>query len=506
MVASRSRSVLIVTIGSALQLLVQLALQLVLAREFGAGSDMDAYVAAATVPMVLASMISIPLGAVLIPSLSRIAAREDAPAAMRFAGQVGIAFAGTTFLAAGLLAWLALPVCELLFPGLTDADQALTSRLLRSLAWLVPANTLTMYCQSVQNWQGRFALPALAGVLGPALTIAIVIAMAPGWGIEAVAWGVIAGAAINVLAQWPGLRGVRWQIPSMQNLSGLLAMMGPLVLASMYVRLEPLIDRSLASTLDVGVISQLGYTSRIVNAILALTSGVLSVVAFPFLASAAAKGHEELAEEVARTLEMLAFFVLPFVGAFLVFAPQIVRDLFERGEFTSADTAAVALLIRTSLGVVVGASVGEICARAFYSDHSVWSPVIVGAITLSLAIVAKVLLTPRYGAVALTGSSSVAYLVSASVLVGWLYRRLGAGIFADVPGALLTSGGCTLLACLVGWLVMQLPLPLPAVCGGIAGGVIFCLAAVLIPGRVSHRVLEILRSRLGRNGDDAHGD
>src|SRR5690606_41167523 len=93
------------------------------------------------------------------------------------------------------------------------------------------------------------------------------------------------------------MRGIRFGWPSGEPVRRMLIMMGPLLLASLYTRLEPLIDRSLASDLYVGAISHLGYASRLVNAILALTSGALSVVAFPYLSAAAAKGREELSAE-----------------------------------------------------------------------------------------------------------------------------------------------------------------------------------------------------------------
>jgi putative peptidoglycan lipid II flippase len=494
MAAVRNRSVVLVTVGALLQMLVQFLLQLILARQFGAGSEMDAYVAGATIPLVIAGMITIPLGGVLIPALSRAAADDSQQAAMTLAGQAGIVFTVGTLLIATLIGWQARAVVDIVYPGLPPAEAALCARMLAILAWLIPLNMLTMFCQSLQNWQGRFLLPAAAGVAGPAVTVALVLALAPQWGIGTVAWGMVAGAAVNVLLQLPGMRGIRWAWPADDQLRRLLIMMGPLLLASLYTRLEPLIDRSLASGLYVGAISHLGYTSRLMNAILALTSGALSVVAFPYLSAAAAKGREELSAELSRTLAMLALVVVPFVAAVLVFAPLIIRDLFERGEFTPADTAAVALLLQWSVGIIIGASMGEITSRAFYADHSTWPPVIVGAGMLTLGVVAKLMLISHYGAVALVAASSAAYIVGAAVLIGWLRMRLGPAMFAGVGRSLLISSGCALLACLIGGAVARLPLPLPAVWGGLAGGLTFTAAALLLPARLTRT----LKSRFGR--------
>lgn len=495
MAAVRNRSVVLVTVGALLQMLVQFLLQLILARQFGADSEMDAYVAGATIPLMVAGMIALPLGGVLIPALSRALADDSQPAAMRLAGQTGLVFTAATLLLAALIGWQSLALTHIFFySDRSSAEAALCARILAILAWLIPLNTLTMFCQSFQNWQERFGLPAAAGVAGPGVTVALVVALAPQWGIATVAWGMVAGAGVNVLLQLPGMRGIRFGWPSGEPVRRMLILMGPLLLASLYTRLEPLIDRSLASDLYVGAISHLGYASRLVNAILALTSGALSVVAFPYLSAAAAKGREELSAELSRTLAMLALVVVPFVAAVLTFAPLIIRDLFERGEFTPADTAAVALLLRWSVGILIGASIGEITSRAFYADHSMWPPVFIGAVLLTLAIAGKVMLISTYGVAALVAASSIAYVFGASILIGWLRLRLGPAMFAGVSRSLLISGGCALLACLAGGAVARLPLPLPAVWGGLAGGLTFTAVALLLPARMTRT----LKGRFGR--------
>lgn len=496
MAASRNRSVAIVTVGALLQMVVQFVLQLVLAHQFGAGVAMDAFVASTTVPLVVGGMITVPLGAVLIPSLSRTQASESPEAALRLAGQSGLVFGSLTLVIAAAIAWQARLVTGLVFPGLSGEELVLSAQLLAVLAWLIPANTLTMFFQSFQNWQGRFFLPALAGVLGPAVTVGFVIVFAPRWGIPAVAWGVVAGAAVNVLIQTTGVRSIRWARPSGPALRSLAALMGPLLLGSMYLRLEPLVDRSLASTLETGVISYLGYTWRLINAILALTSGALSVVAFPYLSAAAAKDRSELAAEVSRTLGMLTFVVVPFVAAFGVFAPDIVRDLFQRGEFTATDTAQVARLLRWSLGIVIGASIGEITARAFYASHSVWPPILIGAGLLTFGILGKVVLVSDLGAVALVAVSSVAYCLSAAVQLGLLRKRLGPATFAGLGRAVGVSVVCAGVACLVGGAVTRLPLPVPSLWGGLAGGAIFIAIVGSPPARVWIRTSQSLYARL----------
>ena len=87
---SSLRSISLVTLLTLVQLLLQFATQLVLARYFGAAGEMDAYVAALALPVVIATILSGSLGYVLVPAIAdRLAAGSERDAA-KVASQVGV--------------------------------------------------------------------------------------------------------------------------------------------------------------------------------------------------------------------------------------------------------------------------------------------------------------------------------------------------------------------------------------------------------------------------------
>jgi putative peptidoglycan lipid II flippase len=484
MFSPRAPSVAIVTAGALVQMVLQLGVQILLAGEFGATAAVDALVAATTIPIVLAGMIGVPLGAVLIPVLSRERDRRGARAAAGEAGRIGLLVTAVSVFVAGLLCIAPAAVIDALYPGLSTAEVELGGHLLWIAAWLIPANVLTAWCQSLHNAEGRFLLPAVAGVVGPAVTVALILLADETSGIVRFAVALIAGAAVNVAVQAPGLaRSVRWPDRTSGAVTGTLRLAAPLLLGSLFLRIDPLVDRSLGSFLDEGTLAHLAYSHRLVTAMLTLTVGGLSVVAFPLLARAAASGRGPLAEELSRSLKSLILLVTPMVIAFAVFAPAIVRDVLEYGEFTRQDTESVATLVRFSLGIVIGGSLGEICARAFYADHDTTTPTLIGVVILVAAIALKVLLVPHFGVVALVAASSAAYALSGLLQAVLLVRRLGRPVLAGVAVSLLRAGIAAAVACGVGAGVLRLPIPLPAVWGGAAGLMAYAIAQWLLPGR-----------------------
>src|SRR5262249_22241852 len=87
---SSLRSVAVVTSLTFVQLLLQFATQLVLAKYFGAAGEMDAYVAALALPVVVATILSGSLGYVLVPVVAERLTAGKQPDAATVASQIGL--------------------------------------------------------------------------------------------------------------------------------------------------------------------------------------------------------------------------------------------------------------------------------------------------------------------------------------------------------------------------------------------------------------------------------
>ena len=478
--ASRSslRSVAAVTGLSLVQLLVQFGTQLVLARLFGAGSEMDALVAALAPPVMIATVLSGSLGYVLVPVFAERLAAGGRQEATAVTGQIGLYLLVVAAIATTVVMAIARPLAEALCPGFSASDQALTAGLLKILALLIVANSLVAFGSALYHCERQFALPAAAGVAGTLVTLAYVVLLHRRQGIEAVAWGVVAGAATSSLLLTPGFLDHARQAAGRRLLPQAatrraLGLLIPLIGGAIYWRLDPLVDRWLGSFLPAGSIAHLGYAWRLAAALMMLGTSGLSIVAFPAIAARAAAGTQaELNAEIAQALRLLAFLLIPLVLGLGLFAQPVVRLLFEHGRFTAADTQAVTTLLVLYLGVVVGASAGDVLSRTLYSLHDTRTPVVISVAVFTLAIGLKFLLARQLGAAGLAAATSAYYVLNAAVLLAVLLQRLGRGMLAGVMTSIVRCTAGALAACFAAWLFGKIWTPfaaMPAVAAGAAG-------------------------------------
>lgn len=504
--SSSLRSVALVTALTFVQLLVQFATQLWLAKYFGAGPEMDAFVAALAVPTVIAAILSGSLGYVLVPVFSERMAALGEREALRVTVLTGFWVLIVGWIVSLLIGAAARPIVDWMCPGFSSEQRELTADLLKLMSVLIGFNSAIAFLNALHHCHRQFALPAFAGVLGTLTTLGYVAIVAK-WTIYAVAFGVVVGSVVTSAILLPRFIKDAWQLKRPENpqpgaARQVFALLAPLVVGTLLWRLDPLLDRYLGSYLQPGSIAQLGYAWRLATALMMIGTSGLSVVAFPALAAHAAGGRgKELRAEVAHALRFLMFLLVPVCVGLALFQRPVVQLLFERGKFTPADTAAVALLLTLYLGAVFGASVGDLMSRTYYALHDTKTPVIISMVGFLLAATAKVVTTQSYGAAGLATATSFYYLFNASVLTAILVRRQGVGILAGVTSSITRSLLATFAACLAAYLVLQIS-PQALIIAATTGGIVYLAAARLLRDEFAVRGFAALplRAAKGRAG------
>jgi putative peptidoglycan lipid II flippase len=485
------RSISLVTALSFGQLVVLFVLQVVLARYFGASRELDAFMAAQSIPLVLSAVLTGSLGHVLVPLYNEQRELHGAWAAEAMLARVGwIVFGATGALALVSLA-LADPLVRLMYSEFPSEQQGLTAALLRLLCWLTPINATITFFYGSYHCRQWFLFPAWCGVLAPVATVLTIWAF-PQLGIWRVAWGMILGGVIGVVL-------LAWRFPLRISSQGteappILGRVGrlllPLVLGAAYLRLDPLIDRHLASYLSDGSISHLSYASRLATSLSTIASSGLAVVAFPAIARYAAAGdHKNMALELAHGWRFLCVVLTPLFGAMLAYHEPIVRDLLQRGAFTTTDTQAVARLLVLYIGFMGAAGVGELAARAYYALGDVRTPTWIGAAAFTLGTAAKFEFTSSWHASALAGMTSAYYLLSATCLLIGLRMRLPGPLFQGLTFCFARALVATLSAVAASWPVAQSTIPLATFLGAAVGFVVYILILYIFRDEFARKTL-----------------
>ena len=466
-----------------------------LASTFGAGPELDAYLAAFRLPdAIFQLVVGAALASAFIPTFTATFTKASPEAAWRLASAVL-----TWFTLAGALctaiAFVAAPwIMPLLVPGFSAGDQSLTIALTR-----VMLASSIFFCASVVltgilNARFSFLLPALSPLLYNLSIIAGVLWLVEPMGVFGPAWGVTIGALLHLLVQVPALPtvGMRFFLrasPLTSGVAEVLKLMAPRVLTLASVQINLVVTMLLASTLAPGAITALSYAWSVTMLPLGVLGMAPATAAFPTLAYAAAEGDWARLRGLLTTgLRLVLFVAIPTTVGLMVARYPLVTLLFERGNFDSTSTSLTAIaLLFFSVGLLAHVTL-EVVSRGFYALQNTRIPLLfaLGGM-LAHAALSLVLIAPM-GLAGLALATSL----SATLEAGGLSLALGQRLGGLEWGALIMSAAKTSVATLVmgstvyallSWLSNPLDTAGAAahvVAAGALGGAIFVGVALIL--------------------------
>lgn len=422
----------------------------VLGNVFGAGVALDAFVAAQTIPNVLRRLVA--EGSLMIAFVPLLSSEKErgGPAAMR-------AFTGAVL---GLLLPVLAMLCALgvLFPGALveafaagfDAERrALATDLTRIMMPYLAFISLTALAGGALNVQGRFAPTAAAPVL---LNVAIIAAALLARGvfevpIEAVAWGLLLGGALQLLLQLPFvakeglLVGPRWA-PSDPAVKLLLRRMLPAVFGVAVYQLNMIVIRQIASFLPSGQLTCYFWATRLEEFALGVFAVSISIAALPTLSEHAARGDARAVfATFRRALRATNFITVPAMATLLVLAEPIVGVLFRHGRFSVEDGLLTAELVRVLAFALVPIGAVRVLVPTYYAVGDTRTPVWAASASLLTTAGVGVALGQLLEIRGLTIATVVASCAQVVVLGALLRRRVRESVgAATAPGAAPSTG------------------------------------------------------------------
>ncbi|HRV93036.1 MAG TPA: murein biosynthesis integral membrane protein MurJ, partial [Anaerolineae bacterium] len=458
--------------------------EMVVAGQFGTSADMDAYLAAFSLPDFLFYVVAGgALGSAFIPVFAGYLTRNDMPGAWRLASAVINWMVLLLSILAALAAIFAPWLVGWLFGDLSLDQQVLTTELMRLMLISTVIFGVSGTVMGILNAQHHFFLPAAAPIV---YNLAIIMGawfLGPTWGVRGLAVGVVLGAVGHLLIQLPGLFWGNQRMtyhpilaPHNPSLHEVGRLMAPRVLGLAAVQINFIVTRVLAAGLAVGSITALYYGWIIMLLPQGIIAQSVATALFPTLAALAAQGDRaEMRRIFAATLRNLLFLTLPAAVGLIVLARPVVRLLLERGEFTAESTTLTAWALAFFALGLVGHAVVEIAVRAFYALKNTKTPVGIGILAMAVNIGLSILLMrlfalgglPAHAGLALANSLAVS-LEMAILLV--LLRPLMGGLSETSLRPSVGKMGVATVGMAVVLLIIEPLLPAePSWLGGVIG-------------------------------------
>ena len=407
-----------VTIGvfTVLAKIVTVAKDLVVARTFGTSDAVDAFLIALLLPSFAIAVVAGSLNSALIPVFVRV--RDAAGAGQRLLSNltlVSLALLGALMF---LMAVLSPVLLSLLGSGFSAEKMALTRALYFMLIPTLVIYGLSTTWSAVLNAERRFALASLTPGITPAATIGALTVLGFRWGIYSLAAGTLGGLFLEAVVlgwalkrrgfdlrpRWHGLdpatREVIWQF-------------APLVAGGLLMSGSTVINQSMAAVLGSGSVATLNYGNKIITFTIGVGSLAIGTAVLPFFSRMIAAADWAGTRHTFHTyVRLLAIITIPLTLLLVWTAEPLTRLLFERGNFTAADTRIVSRVMICYTFQLPFYMIGIVGVRLLNALGKGRSVMIISVVNLIANVAGNYLLMRPLGVAGIAASTTTVYFVS----------------------------------------------------------------------------------------------
>jgi putative peptidoglycan lipid II flippase len=477
--------------------IVTFAVQIVAASLFGSHVEMDAYLAAITLPTYANAVMFGSVSYVLVPLLVELRSRNEEQRAWTVASGVVTLYLIVATSVALLGAVFARQLIALTLPGLPETTRELAA----SVSWVAwPAvllNGLVLLLTGLYHSSERFRVPALAPVLGGIANLAFIALFARTLGAHGLAFGALLGVIVQVLLLAPGCRDLRLRLQLRDpNVRRLMHLLWPLVVGALFAQAAAPIERFVASGLPPGSIPHLGYASRLNTAFAALLSGGIAVTLFPMLARLSARNDiPEMRKSLGLGMRVTWLLVAPTVALGIALAQPLIATLLQRGAFTAEDTRAVAMVLPFYLVALIGMTQGNMTARGLYALKYTRVMSVISIVEVAVYAALALPLADRFGTVGVAATMAICANTSFLLQSAMLWRRIRGWTELVLPFLKIAVAAAS--AALVSRAVASVLGPAPArlFVGGLVGLVAYAVVLFVLRSHETRMLVDLLRRR-----------
>ncbi|HTD38300.1 MAG TPA: murein biosynthesis integral membrane protein MurJ [Candidatus Limnocylindrales bacterium] len=427
--------------------------EVVYAKFYGTSWELDAFLAASIVPVILFGVFNGALVTALVPLFTDYVNTEREGEAWKLATTtivlVGAILSVCAALGALLAPWYVPHIAH--FPTARAVHAAV-----EMTRWLMPtivATSVAGVLGALLNAYHRFGAAALQGVVANVCIIVAVWFAQPHYGAYALVFGALAGAFVSVLALLPTffrLRRFRLALDLRHpGLIKLLHVLAPIAVGSAAGQVALFFDRFFASGLPEGTIAGMNFAVKIVGFPQQIFVTAIATVIFPLFASQFAhKNRAAMRKSVATGLQMVIFLTLPSAWGLCMLAGPIVQTLFERGAFTPVATVLCAQLLPYAAVGLVALAANVVLTRCLYACGVVRTAIGISVATVALNVILSLAFLPTLGARGLLLANAVSQTLQTIAYLGVAWRALGGFPLKTVAISLLKVGACSAIMAL----------------------------------------------------------
>jgi putative peptidoglycan lipid II flippase len=497
-----ARSTAFFSIATGASRLAGLAREIVAAGYYGISGPMSAFTIAFQVPNLIRALFAdAALQPAFVPVFTELLGRKAYKEAFRLASTLLLLVTMVLGAITALFVLLAPVIMPVFAPGFEGEILDLTVTLSQVLFPILVLLGISGIVVGILNSYDRFGAFAISPFFWNVAIILVLVVLEPLFHgrdrIYAYAIAILVGTLVQLLIPAWDLRNtpfrfswsLDWRHPGVRRV---FLLMLPVTISLGLINFNNLINSFFGSLVSDEAPAAIDKAFRIYQLPQGIFSVAIATVLFPTLARFANAGEiDNLRATMANGMRQILFVLVPAAAAILALSDPMIRLVYQRGEFSPAETTIVATALFWFAFSLPTNGLYLLQTRTFFSLQKPWQATALATIDLVVSTLAALVLYSPFGVggiVAGTGIGTTVAVVAQAVI---LRRRFGG---LELRRLTSTSIRITIAAAAlagVGWLVWDV---LDQALGrGLVGQVISLGAGLGVGGLVYVAVAKLLR-------------
>lgn len=417
--SSLIKSTFIIMIVSLISRALGFIRDMLIAKNFGAGMYTDAYNIAVSVPEILFTLVGLAISTAFLPMLSKVKAKKGQKEMYSFANNViNILFI------VSLLFFMITSIFskEIVYIfKFSEETKLLAIKLLNITLLNLLFLSINACFTALLQVNEDFIIPSILGLFFN-LPMILYLLLFRNYDIVGLTIANVIGNFFRVAVQVPSLLEHGYSYKFLINfkderLKEIIILIIPVIIGAGANSLNMVVDKYIASYLEVGSVSALDYAQKLIVFINTIITTSVTSVVYPLMANMLHSGDKNgFINILKKSILYLAILLIPITVGVIIFGNDIVKVVYARGEFTQH---AVYITTLALLGYGFGiffTGIRDILNSTLFSMGKTKITTINGVIGVIINIIFSIILSKYMGIMGIALASVIAMVVTSILL------------------------------------------------------------------------------------------
>ena len=422
--------------------------EMLIGSTYGADWRVDVFVIVSTIPTVVLYLITNGVSSSFIPIYNKcISETNDENEAIKVTNNIIniVFFISVVLMILGIV--FSPTLINIIAPGFSEEQYLLAIKYLRiffiTIIFVGIEGVITGFLQC----KNKFVYNPLSITIFNISSIILILILSPKMGIYGLVIGTIISTILRVLTIIIGAIKSKYKYTLYINfndkyLRALIKMIIPIILSTLVLEINVIVDKSFASLAPEGAISIINYADKILSLIRSLFYYLLSFIIFPILSKMYYKNKEKYHKSSIAGMYGIMYFTI-FIAIYLfISAEDIVKIIYFRGSFSLEAIYKTSIIFKIySLGLIAFVLKDFIKNLSITTEKTkviLWATIV----NMLTNVILDIILFNKYGIYGLAAATTisvimefiiffVSYIINNSFLViRYLLHCVGAIIFS----------------------------------------------------------------------------